>query len=138
IGFRNIDPTHCFTPIGFFSRSALPRASSHCSDPWRSICSMLIRSTPAAPPLAVDLMPGRLQRLSVTDQPVETIEAIALLLLGFCAQLRSPFTNFREQDCLSKSQFHTPLFCRRCFHQSVQCLSESACLTPGPLCGPGY
>jgi hypothetical protein len=43
-------------------------------------------------------MPGRLQRLSVTDQPVETIEAIALLLLGFCAQLRSPFTNFTPES----------------------------------------
>ena len=57
------------------------------ADPVDSCCSAV----------GPDLIPGRLQRLSMTDQPIETVEAESLLLLGFCAQLRSPVTDFRGQ-----------------------------------------
>jgi hypothetical protein len=69
----------------------------------------------------------------VADQPLETVEAKTPLLFGFRAQLRSPFTNFLRQLCFPHSQFPGQIFCLRWFHQSVPCLSESACFTPGPL-----
>jgi hypothetical protein len=93
VGFGYIDSPHRFTPIGLllqlFAKGLEPLLGPLPFD--------LLDADPVDPccsAVGPDLLPGPLQRLSVTDQPVETVEAKALLLFGFCAQLRSPATDF--------------------------------------------
>jgi hypothetical protein len=118
----------------FFDDSAVNSGVNEASNSGASHgTAAIVTERYEAPVGSKELLAGPLQRLCMTDQPIETVEAQSLLLFGFCAQLRSPVTDFRRQDRLSKSQFPTPLSCSGCFDQSVQSLSESACLTPGPL-----
>jgi hypothetical protein len=73
----------------------------------------------------------------MADQSIQTIEAKALLLFGFRAQLRSPSSNFLRQLGFPHCQLPYRIFCLRWFHQSVPCSSESACsIRQGPL-APG-
>src|SRR5215469_14985462 len=126
IGFRYVDPPHSLTPIGFVAQFVPQRFQPS----FLALALDLLTADPVHPwcsAIGPDLLPGRLQSFGVSDQPIETVEAKTLLLFGFRAQLRSPFTHFPRQLRFPQSQLPYRLFCLRCLHQSAPCLSESAC-----------
>src|SRR6266567_504577 len=117
IGLGNVNSPHRLGAVGPLPQAPLDLVQK-CRFPFRGrgnsfdAHSIYARCARVAP----HRCPGSFQHIRPTHQPVETVEAIPLLLFGFLSQLLSQFPDARRQNRFPKGNFFPRLFCRRSFH----------------------